>query len=193
LHNPKQAAPFAPSAKNEKKGIVLRHENKRLEFSFDRDKLESAWVVGQDAEPQQQMVISEEQGLAFAGKQGQVKIEVEDGDVSWITQKGVNVSAAEQVTLEGKTGVQIASEQHIELNAQTKLSGQGKQGVAWVSEQSQIALTPEKTTVSANEVAVEGALTVKVSGTESVKVSGMLVVVQGSAEVSVKGALVNLG
>ncbi|MCF7696564.1 hypothetical protein KPG66_10820 [Mycetohabitans sp. B2] len=190
LHNPKQVAPFAPSAKNEKKAIVLRREGKRLEFSLDREQHALQWMVGQDTTPEQQFVMSEEKGLAFAAKQGQVTLEVEVGDVSFTTKKNLKVNATEQVTLEGKAGVIVSSEKHVKLDAQMKLSGQGKQGVAWSSERSRMTMTPDKASVSANEVAVDGTMTTKLSGNEGVQIKGIKVDVKGDAEVSVAGAKV---
>lgn len=192
LHNPKQVAPFAPSAKNEKKAIVLRHAGKRLELSFDREQHALQWMVGQDTAPEQQLVMSEEKGLAFAAKRGQVMMEVEAGDVSWTTKKNLKLSTAEQMVLKGKTGVSVSSEKNVKLEAQMKLSGQGKQGVAWTSERSRMTMTPQKASVSANEVAIDGTMTVKLGGNEGVQIKAAKVDVKGDAEVSVAGPKVAL-
>ncbi|RQQ47910.1 phage baseplate assembly protein V [Burkholderia stagnalis] len=192
LHNPKQVAAFAPSAKNAKKGIVLRRDGKRLELSFDRDQHAAQWAVGADATPEQQLAIDAEKGLTFASKKGQVKVAVDAGDVTWATKQSFKVSATEQVTLDGKTGVKVSSAENVSLDAKAKLVGQGKASVAWSCEQSKLSLTPETATLSATETAVKATLAVKVSGNEGVSVRGAKVDVQGEAEVSVAAAKVDV-
>ncbi|KWI28416.1 contractile injection system protein, VgrG/Pvc8 family [Burkholderia stagnalis] len=192
LHNPKQKAPFAPSAKNEKKGIVLRHDKKRLELSFDRDKHVSMWGVGQDSALEQQVTVSEEQGLTFVSKKGQVKIDVEKGDVTWTTKKNFKVDATETITLAGKTGVKASSDKDVSLDAKLKLVGQGKEAVKWTSEKSELSINPQKAVVTSVQTTVKGTAKVNMSGAQGVSVSGAKIDVKGDASVGVSAAKVDV-
>ncbi|WP_204421649.1 contractile injection system protein, VgrG/Pvc8 family [Burkholderia sp. MS455] len=185
LHNPKLSAAIEPSAKNAKKGIVLRHEGKRAELSFDRDKHEATWVVGDDKKPEQQVVVDLAKGVAVTNLKGDVKIDVKEGGASWKTKKTVEFKADEQVTVSGKTGVKVDSDKDVVLDAKDHLTGRGKASVALSSEKGQLSLTPEKATLSANETKVTGTMTVTINGNEAVKAQGAKVSLKGEAEVSV--------
>lgn len=190
LHNPKRVAAIEPSAKNTKKGIVLRHEGNRAELSFDRDKHTMLWALGADKTPEQQMTIDKEKGVVVANQKGDVKFEVKAGGVDWTTKQKIALTADEQVTMTGKTGVMMSSDKDVSLEAKAHLNGQGKTGVQMACGNEKLALTPEKASLSAGQIEITGDMTVKIQGKESVSAQGAKVNLSGDAEVAIAGARV---
>ncbi|MEA0988986.1 contractile injection system protein, VgrG/Pvc8 family [Pseudomonas aeruginosa] len=190
LHNPKLTAAIEPSAKNAKKGVVLRHEGQRVELSFDRDKHTATFELGGDKKPEQHLLVDKEKGVTVLGEKGDIKLELKAGGVAWTTKKKIEFKAEEQVTVAAKTGVSVSSDKDVSVEAKAKLVGKGKASVQFASEEGKLDLTPEKASLSANQTSVTGEMTVKLQGNESLNVKGAKVGITGEAEVAIEGAKV---
>lgn len=192
LHNPKLTAAIEPSAKNAKKGLVLRHEGQRVELSFDRDKHTTTFELGADKKPEQHLLVDKDKGVTLNGLKGDIKLELKEGGVAWTAKQKIVLKADEQITATGKTGVTLDSDKDVTLEAKAKLVGKGKVGVHVSSEEGKLDLTPEKAALTANQSSVTGEMTVKIQGNESVSVKGAKVDVNGEAEVAIAGAKVSV-
>lgn len=185
LHNPTRAAAFEPSAKNARKGMVLRHAGKRAEWSFDRDKHTVTLELGDDKKPEQHIALDQAKGVLVTSLKGNVRFDVKEGEAAWTTKKNIALKADEQITVTGKTGIKVSSDKDVALEAKARLSGQGKTSVEMTSEQGKLQLTPEKANLSAAKTTVTGEMTVDINGNESVNIKGAKVDVKGEAEATV--------
>ncbi|MBU3895419.1 hypothetical protein KH388_22260 [Serratia rubidaea] len=192
LHNPKLTAAIEPSAKNAKKGLVLRHDGQRMELSFDRDKHTASWALGSDKTPEQRLVIDKEKGIAVTGEKGDVKVEMKAGGAAWTTKHNIALNADEQVSVTGKNGVSLASDKDVSLAAKAHLKGAGTRSVQLASEEGKLTLSPQKASLSANQVQVDGKVKVKLQGNEDVEIQGAKVAVTGEADVTVSGGTVDV-
>lgn len=190
LHNPKRTAAIEPSAKNAKKGLVLRHDGQRMELSFDRDMHRLTWALGTDKKPEQQMGMDKEKGVTLTSLKGNVAVEVKAGGASVTTKQKIALHADEQVSVIGKTGVTASSDKDVTLDAKARLVGHGKTRVEMASAAGKLELSPEKANLSANQTRVAGSLTVDIQGNESVTLKGAKVAVTGDVEVAIAGAKV---
>ncbi|CAJ0994845.1 contractile injection system protein, VgrG/Pvc8 family [Serratia marcescens] len=190
LHNPKRTAAIEPSAKNAKKGMVLRHDGQRMELSVDRDTHKFTCALGTDKKPEQQMVIDKEKGATLTSLKGNVAVEVKAGGASVTTKQKIALHADEQVSVTGKTGVTVASDKDVTLDAKARLVGHGKTRVDMASAAGKLELSPEKANLSANQTRVTGSLTVDIQGNEGVTLKGAKVAVTGDVDVAIAGAKV---
>jgi len=208
LHNPKLTAAIEPSAKNAKKGMVLRHDGQRMELSVDRDTHRLTWALGTDKTPEQQMVVDKKNGVTLTSLEGNVAVEVKAGGASVTTKQKIALNADEQVTVTGNTGVTATSGQDIRLDAKAQLVGKGQTCVKMTSAAGELKLLPEKATLSANQTIVKGTSTVEIEGTKDVTLKGKEVAITGNkvevignmtdvggagGTTNVKGAQINLG
>ncbi|KYQ97000.1 hypothetical protein AWY96_00185 [Serratia plymuthica] len=190
LHNPKLTAAIEPSAKNAKKGMVLRHDGQRMELSVDRDTHRLSWALGTDKTPEQQMVIDKKNGVTLTSQKGNVVVEVKAGGASVTTKQKIALNADEQVTVTGKTGVTATSGKDMLLDAKARLVGHGQTRVEMASAAGKLELSPEKANLSANQTRVAGTLTVDIQGNKDVKLKGAKVALTGDVEVEIAAAKV---
>ncbi|WP_273885926.1 phage baseplate assembly protein V [Serratia bockelmannii] len=192
LHNPKRTAAIEPSAKNAKKGMVLRHDGQRMELSVDRDAHRFTWALGTDKTPEQQMVADQEKGVVLTSQKGNVAVEVRAGEMSVTTKKNIRLETEEQVTVTGKTGVTVTGGKDVILDAKAQLIGHGKTRVEMASAAGKLELSPEKANLSANQTRVVGTLTVDIQGNEAVKMKSSKVDLTGDVQVAIAGATVSV-
>ncbi|MGP2927043.1 contractile injection system protein, VgrG/Pvc8 family [Serratia bockelmannii] len=192
LHNPKRTAAIEPSAKNAKKGMVLRHDGQRMELSVDRDAHRFTWALGTDKTPEQQMVADQEKGVVLTSQKGNVAVEVRAGEMSVTTKKNIRLETEEQVTVTGKTGVTVTGGKDVILDAKAQLVGHGKTRVEMASAAGKLELSPEKANLSANQTRVVGTLTVDIQGNEAVKMKSSKVDLTGDVQVAIAGATVSV-
>ncbi len=189
LHNPERAAAIEPSAKNAKKGVVLRHAGQRAEWSLDRDQHTLTLALGDDKKPEQHLVLDVAKGLAVTHEKGDVKVDVKAGEAAWTVKKNLTLTVDEQVAVTGKTGVTVDSDKDVQLTAKAKLKGTGNEQVQLTSGDGTLTLSPKAATVSAPQTTVEGKAKVTVTSEEKVAVESKVEAsVTGKAKVAVTGA-----
>lgn len=199
VHNPIQKAPFAPSEKNARKGVVLKKAGEVAELGFDRDKHQTVWRIGKEATPEQGVMLDVKKGVSLQSEVGDVKVEVKKGKVQWQAKTGVTMTTDEKLALQGKTGVTLKSDKDVQLAALANLKGSGKQSVRLASEEGQLTLKPTETLLQGAKTIVKGAaqatlqsVKTSVKGTASVSVEGAKASLKGTADVSVEGAKASL-
>lgn len=208
MHNPIQKAPFAPSAKNARKGVVLRRGDQVAELGFDRDMREAVWRIGKETAPEQVMTLDARKGVSVQSAVGDVKVEVKKGNVQWHAKTGAAMTTDAKLVLQAKTGVSIKSDKDVEIAAMTRLTGTGKQTVRFASEEGKLTLKPieallqgakvvvkgnAEATLQSTKTTVKGAAVVSVEGAKATLKGMATTEVNSSGIVNVNGALVNLG
>lgn len=193
LHNPERAAAIEPSAKNAKKGIVLRHGGKRAEWSTDREQHTMTLALGDDKKPEQHLLWDATKGLVATHEKGDVKVDIKTGEAIWTVKKNLVLTVDEQLTVTGKTGMKMGSDKDIQLVAKMKLHGTGNEGAKLTSGDSMLALTPEAMKVSAVQTTVQGKESVTITSDAAVALKGRAeVTMNSSGKVAVAGAEVTV-